>query len=49
MADIIRLISSNPVEDLHELWQRIVFTILVTNTDDHLKNHGFIYTGGNRW
>ncbi len=46
---MIRQISSKPVEDLHELWRRIVFTILVSNKDDHLKNHGFIYAGGDRW
>ena len=28
--------------DLEELWKRIVFNICVTNTDDHLRNHGFI-------
>ena len=49
VADVIRQISSKPVEDLHELWRRIVFTILVSNKDDHLKNHGFIYAGGDRW
>lgn len=49
IADVIRWISSKPVEDLHELWRRIVFTILVSNRDDHLKNHGFIYAGGDRW
>lgn len=49
MADVIRQISSKPVEDLHELWRRIVFTILVSNKDDHLKNHGFVYAGGDRW
>ncbi len=49
IADVIRWISSKPIEDLHELWRRIVFTILVSNRDDHLKNHGFIYAGGDRW
>lgn len=49
IADVIRQISSKPVHDLHELWRRIVFTILVSNKDDHLKNHGFIYAGGDRW
>ncbi|MEM7006492.1 MAG: type II toxin-antitoxin system HipA family toxin [Pseudomonadota bacterium] len=49
IADVIRQISSKPVEDLHELWRRIVFTILVSNKDDHLKNHGFIYAGNDRW
>ena len=49
IADVIRQISSKPIEDLHELWRRIVFTILVSNKDDHLKNHGFIYAGNDRW
>ncbi|MYB35461.1 MAG: HipA domain-containing protein [Gammaproteobacteria bacterium] len=49
IADVIRQISSQPRDDLHELWNRIIFTILVSNTDDHLKNHGFIYAGRNRW
>ncbi|WP_026381897.1 type II toxin-antitoxin system HipA family toxin [Afifella pfennigii] len=49
IAEVIRQISSKPTEDLHELWRRIVFTILVSNKDDHLKNHGFIYAGGDRW
>ena len=49
IADVIRQISSKPAADLHELWRRIIFTILVSNKDDHLKNHGFIYTGNDRW
>ncbi|MBP9709274.1 MAG: HipA domain-containing protein, partial [Oligoflexales bacterium] len=31
-------------EDLEELWKRIVFFICVSNTDDHLRNHGFLFT-----
>lgn len=31
-------------EDLEELWRRIVFSICIANTDDHLRNHGFILT-----
>lgn len=34
--------------DLEELWRRIVFSICVKNTDDHLRNHGFIL-GENGW
>lgn len=49
IADAIRQISKDAVSDLRELWLRLVFTILVSNTDDHLKNHGFIYVGGDRW
>lgn len=36
--------GSRTAEDLEELWTRIVFNIAVTNTDDHLRNHGFLLT-----
>jgi serine/threonine-protein kinase HipA len=49
IAQFIRQHSDNPRADLTELWLRIVFTVLVTNTDDHLKNHGFVYAGDNQW
>ncbi len=35
--------GSNTKRDLAQLWRRIVFNIAVSNTDDHLRNHGFIY------
>lgn len=38
-----------PKEDMKELWRRIVFTIMVSNTDDHLRNHGFIYERYKGW
>jgi len=43
--DIAAFIKSNgasPKQDLEELWKRIVFNMAVSNTDDHLRNHGFI-------
>lgn len=42
LADLILRISASPGGDLKELWRRIVFGILVKNTDDHLRNHGFL-------
>lgn len=39
---------ASPKEDLIELWKRIVFNMAVSNTDDHLRNHGFLLTG-NGW
>lgn len=36
--------GANPAADLEELWRRIVFSICVKNTDDHLRNHGFLLT-----
>ncbi|ETK20336.1 HipA domain-containing protein [Pseudomonas sp. FH4] len=35
--------------DLRELWCRIVFNLLVSNTDDHLRNHGFLLEPGRGW
>ncbi len=49
IAEVIRVISRAPRADLHELWARIVFSVLITNTDDHLKNHGFVYAGDGLW
>lgn len=49
IAQFIQQHSDDPRADLVELWMRIVFTVLVTNTDDHLKNHGFVYAGDGQW
>lgn len=35
--------------DLRELWSRIVFNVLVSNSDDHLRNHGFLLVPGKGW
>ena len=44
LAAYIRANGAEPKQDLIELWKRIVFTMAVSNTDDHLRNHGFILT-----
>ena len=44
LVDFIKSSSIQPNKDLEELWNRIVFSILVSNTDDHLRNHNFILT-----
>ncbi len=38
------IIQNDPraTEDLEQLWRRILFNIIVSNTDDHLRNHGFL-------
>ncbi len=41
--------SSNLKQDLEELWRRIIFTIMISNTDDHLRNHGFLYERNKGW
>ncbi|MBO6533652.1 MAG: HipA domain-containing protein, partial [Muricauda sp.] len=42
IVDVIENYGTNVTENLHQLWRRIVFNIAVSNTDDHLRNHGFI-------
>ena len=49
IAEHIRMYSSAPTADLHELWRRMVFGILIGNLDDHLRNHGFLYDCENMW
>jgi len=48
-ADALRLYGTSPKRDMHELWRRIIFNILISNTDDHLRNHAFLYTGPTGW
>ena len=38
--------GANTKNDLAQLWRRMVFNIAVSNTDDHLRNHGFLYRDG---
>jgi serine/threonine-protein kinase HipA len=50
--DIARVLMSEGAatdEDLRELWSRIVFNVMVSNTDDHLRNHGFLLKPGTGW
>ncbi len=49
IADSLRRYSGHPLEDLAELWKRIVFSILVSNTDDHLRNHGLLLPDLKGW
>ncbi|MBL4818296.1 MAG: type II toxin-antitoxin system HipA family toxin [Deltaproteobacteria bacterium] len=49
IAESLRRFGASPKEDMMELWRRIVFNILISNTDDHLRNHGFLYEGPRGW
>jgi len=48
-VDVLRRYGAAPMKDMVALWRRIVFTILISNTDDHLRNHAFLYEGQNGW
>ncbi len=45
IAEVIETSSSRTSDDLRELWRRVAFSILVSNADDHLRNHGFLRSG----
>lgn len=42
IAEFIKYSGEENMEDLHQLWRRVVFNISISNTDDHLRNHGFL-------
>ena len=44
IASFIKSYGASPKEDLKELWKRIVFNMAISNTDDHMRNHGFLLT-----
>ena len=44
IVEFIQFSGAHVNEDLHQLWKRLIFNILVSNTDDHLRNHGFVLT-----
>lgn len=49
IADAIRSHGHEPTRDLHQLWRRLVFNLLITNVDDHLQNHGFLHVEHGLW
>ena len=48
-VDVLRQHGAAPKDDMRALWRRIVFSILISNTDDHLRNHGFLWAGPAGW
>jgi serine/threonine-protein kinase HipA len=49
IVDAIRRYGAEPNADMRGLWRRVVFNVLASNTDDHLRNHGFLYVRGRGW
>lgn len=49
IADALSQYGAAPKADLHQLWRRILFNILIANTDDHLRNHAFLYEPKKGW
>ena len=49
LVDALRRNGATPPADIEELWRRIAFSILITNVDDHLLNHGFLHVERGLW
>lgn len=49
LVDALRQHGAGTRHDMEALWRRLVFIILISNTDDHLRNHGFLYAGPSGW
>jgi serine/threonine-protein kinase HipA len=49
IAGVIEERSAATTADLHQLWRRMAFSILISNTDDHLRNHGFLHERADSW
>ncbi len=49
IVDALRRFGDQPRDDAAELWRRIAFSIMITNVDDHLRNHGFLHVAAGRW
>jgi serine/threonine-protein kinase HipA len=49
LVDALRQHGAQVEKDLEQLWRRIVFYVLISNTDDHLRNLGFLYSGDAGW
>jgi serine/threonine-protein kinase HipA len=49
IAEVIEEQSPAATAELCQLWRRMAFTILISNTDDHLRNHGFLHERGESW
>jgi len=49
LAEGIRRFGNDVAGDLRELWRRLIFSLLASNYDDHLRNHGFVMREAGRW
>jgi len=49
IAEAIRRFGDDVGKDLAELWRRMAFSLLVCNSDDHLRNHAFLMRGAGKW
>jgi len=49
IVDALRIHGADVQLDMEELWRRMAFFVLITNVDDHLRNHGFLHVSHGQW
>ncbi|WP_375504525.1 type II toxin-antitoxin system HipA family toxin [uncultured Jatrophihabitans sp.] len=49
LAELIEERSRAATSELQQLFRRIAFSILISNTDDHLRNHAFVHVTSDIW
>jgi serine/threonine-protein kinase HipA len=49
IVDALRKYGADAQADIEELWRRMAFSVLITNVDDHLHNHGFLHANRGQW
>ena len=49
LADALAAHGARARADAEQLYRRVVFSVLISNVDDHLRNHGFLWTGKDGW
>jgi len=49
IVDALRVHGADAQSDIEELWRRMAFFVLITNVDDHLRNHGFLHASRGQW
>ncbi|WP_350432837.1 HipA domain-containing protein [Shewanella sp. H8] len=49
LVDVLSETGANPSVDIKQLFKRIAFSILISNVDDHFRNHGFLWNSGRGW
>lgn len=49
LVDALAEHGAQAASDVRELYRRMAFNVLISNVDDHLRNHGFLWAGTKGW
>jgi serine/threonine-protein kinase HipA len=49
LVDALTRYGARARQDARELYRRMILNILISNVDDHLRNHGFLWSGRDGW